>query len=222
LNWVDRALALAAKDIRCEFRTRYAVNSLILFAAITLIVMGVTLGQQRLSAHFHAALIWIVILFASMQALASSFIREEETKTAQTLRIFTTSGVIFAGKLLFSVFLMLILLLVMVPLYAVLMNIRVGSVPGFLLCIVMGTLGIASATTIIAAIVAKATVKGALFAILSFPLLLPVLLPAIGATEIAVAGLAFKEMWSYLKILVAYPVIIVTASYLLFDYVWNE
>ena len=86
----------------------------------------------------------------------------------------------------------------------------------------LGSIGIASATTIIAAIVSKATVRGALFAVLSFPLLLPVLLSAISAVSTALRGTDFAEMWPHVKILIAYPIIVVTISYVLFDYVWNE
>jgi heme exporter protein B len=92
----------------------------------------------------------------------------------------------------------------------------------FLLGILLGSIGIASATTIIAAIVSKATTRGALFAVLAFPLLLPVLLSAITATSVVLWGREFGEMWPQIKILIAYPVIVITMSYILFDYVWSE
>jgi heme exporter protein B len=219
-HWVSSVVALVAKDIRCELRTRYGLNALVLFAIITLVVVGLTAGQELLSPSLHASLIWIIVLFSSMQALASSFIKEEESKTAQTLRVFASPSVVFVGKLLFSMILLAFLLLILIPLYIVLMDVDLQSPLRFILCMVLGSFGLASATTIIAAMVSKATVKGALFAVLSFPLLLPVLLPSIAATEVAFMG--GDEMWGYLRILIAYPIVVVTLSYLLFEYVWNE
>jgi heme exporter protein B len=215
-------LALTAKDIRCELRTRYALNALAMFAIITLIVVGLTIGQERISSTLHASLIWIVVLFSSMQALAASFIKEEESKTADTLRIFADPGVVYTGKLLFSLALSAFLLVILVPLYIVLMDLDVPSLWRFLLVVCLGAFGIASATTIIAAIVSKASVKGALFAVLSFPLLLPVLLSAMKATDIVLFAGNFDDMWNYIRILIAYPIIVITLSYILFEYVWSE
>ncbi len=218
--WVNSVIALVVKDVRCELRTRYGLNALVLFAIITLVVVGLTAGQELLSPSMHASLIWIIILFSSMQALASSFIREEESRTAQTLRVFAAPSVVFVGKLVFSILLLAFLLVILIPLYIVLMDVSPQSLLRFVLCMALGSFGLASATTIIAAMVSKATVKGALFAVLSFPLLLPVLLPSIAATEIAFKG--GDEMWGYLKVLIAYPIVVITLSFLLFEYVWNE
>ncbi len=221
-HWAKRAVSLAAKDIRCELRTRYALNGLAMFAVVTLVVVGITVGREMVSPSLHAAFIWIVILFSSMQALAVSFIREEESRTADTLRLFAEPGVVYVGKLLFSLALTGFLLVILIPLYVILMDVEMPSAIRFLVSIVLGSLGIASATTIIAAIVSKAAVRGALFAVLSFPLLLPVLLSAVSVTSVVLRGGDFAEMWPHVKILIAYPVIVVTISYVLFDYVWNE
>jgi len=221
-SWAKRVVSLAAKDVRCELRTRYALNALAMFAVITLVVVGISVGREIVSASLHASFIWIVILFSSMQALSASFVREEESNTSNTLRLFADPGVVYAGKLLFSFALTGFLLVILVPLYVVLMDLDVPSVLPFLLCAVLGSIGIASATTIIAAIVSKATVRGALFAVLAFPLLLPVLLSAISATSVVLWGGAFGEMWPHIKILIAYPIIVVTMSYMLFEYVWSE
>ena len=55
----------------------------------------------------------------------------------------------------------------------------------FIIVLALGAVGLAGATTLIAAIISKASVKGALFAVLSFPILLPLLIGLIGATTIA-------------------------------------
>lgn len=221
-HWVRRAVSLAAKDIRCELRTRYALNGLGMFAIVTLVVIGITIGREAVSPSLHAVFIWIVILFSSMQALAVSFIREEESGTADTLRLFAEPGIVYTGKLLFSLALTGFLLVILVPLYVILMDIEMPNAIQFLVSIILGSFGIASATTIIAAIVSKSTMRGALFTVLSFPLLLPVLLASVSASSIVLRGGDFSGMWPYIKILIAYPVIVITISYVLFDYVWNE
>jgi heme exporter protein B len=193
-----------------------------MFAVVTLVVVGMAVGREIVSPSLHASFIWIVILFSSVQSLAMSFIKEEDSRTSDTLRLFADPGVVYAGKLLFGFALIGFLLAILVPLYVILMNLEVPAAFHFLLCILLGSIGIASATVIIAAIVSKATVRGALFAVMSFPLLLPVLLSAIHATSAVLRGAEFADLWPHLKILIAYPVIVVTISYVLFDYVWDE
>lgn len=218
---VRKVLSLAAKDVRCELRTRYALNALLMFAVVTLVVIGLTAGQGEHSSHMHASLIWIVILFSLMQALSGGFVKEEESGTADTLRVYAEPRVVYLGKLLLGLALAWALLVVLVPLYLILMDLDVDSMSHFLLCLLLGSTGIAASTTIIAAIVSRASIKGALFAVLSFPLLLPVLLSAIFATEVVLRGGEWSDMWPYVKILIAYPIIVVTVSYMLFDYVWE-
>jgi heme exporter protein B len=101
------------------------------------------------------------------------------------------------------------------------MNVTVPDWPLLLVVILLGIIGLSGATTIIGAIVAKANVRGALFAVLSFPVLLPLLVAAIGGTDAALMGAGWAGAENQVKLLIAYAVIMITASAVLFDFVWN-
>ncbi len=107
-GWATKALAVLAKDIRTELRTRYSLNALFMFAFTTLVVISFSLGQLGLSAQVLSALYWIIIFFSAMSALAGVFVKEEDTKTAQTLRLFARPSVIYAGKLIYNMLLLAI------------------------------------------------------------------------------------------------------------------
>ena len=85
--------------------------------------------------------------------------------------------------------------------------------------VVLGSAGLASLATIIAAIVAKANVKGALFTILSFPPLLPLLVTCIGGTRLALEGADVGAAGPEMRVLIAYSVVMVVASLMLFEFV---
>ena len=87
---------------------------------------------------------------------------------------------------------------------------------------ILGTLGLASASTILAAIISKANTKGTLYPVLSFPILLPLLLTLINATKLSVEGGSFSEAISSFQVLISYFVVITAISYLLFEFVWKE
>ncbi|MBD3168639.1 MAG: hypothetical protein GF307_04095 [candidate division Zixibacteria bacterium] len=112
--------------------------------------------------------------------------------------------------------------LILIPAFFVFLTVTCRNTGLFITVILLGTLGLTGATTIIAAIISKASMKGALFAVLSFPVLLPVLISAIGGTETAFEGGSFADAMGNLKMLIAYPVIMITVSIFLFEYIWND
>lgn len=221
-NWVNRLAALVVKDLRVELRTRYSLNALILFALVTLFALGVTFSNTRLNASMHAALIWIMIYFAGLQALSGGFVKEEESGTAMALRLYAPSNVVFFGKLAHSLLILTILVVFLVPLYYIMMNLSVEKVWLMILVLILGVIGLSATSTITAAMVSKANVKGALFAVLSFPLMLPLLLVAISATTVCLGGGDPERLWDSLRILIGYPVVITAISYLVFDYIWGN
>ena len=88
--------------------------------------------------------------------------------------------------------------------------------------LLLGSLGFAASATIIAAIIARASTKGTLYPVLSFPILLPLLLTVINATRLAADGAVFEEAYGEFQILISYIVVVVTVSFLVFDYVWKD
>lgn len=219
--WATKTIAVFTKDLRSELRTRYSLNALFMFAFTTLVAVSFSIGQLDLSTGLQAALFWIIIFFSSMSALAGVFVREEDTGTGQTLRLFAQPSVIYAGKLLYNIALLFLLCLVLTPLYIVFLDVEVLDWGVMLTTIALGVIGLAGATTIVGAIVAKAAVRGALFAVLSFPILLPLLILAIRATTVALEGSGWALATGNVKLLAAYAVIMITASTVLFDFVWN-
>lgn len=207
--------------MRTELRTRYALNALFMFAFTTLVVISFSLGQVSLSTTVHAALYWITMFFSAMSALAGVFIKEEDTKTAQTLRLYARPSIIYTGKLIYNIVLLLILCLLITPFYIIFMHVAVPDPVLFAVIVTLGAIGLAGATTIIGAIVAKANTRGALFAVLSFPVLLPLLVAAISGTNAALNNEGWAGAENDIKLLVAYAVIMITASAVLFDFVWN-
>lgn len=219
-----KSLAVLRKDIQSEFRTRYAINAILLFGVTTLTVVSFSVGQIGLSPDVYAALLWIIIFFSAMSGLAQVFVKEEESKTAVVLRLTADPTPVFLGKLIFNFLLLILLDIIIIPLFFIMTDIVLHNVQLFLLIILLGSIGLAGATTLIAAIIARASVKGALFAVLSFPVLLPLLIGAISGSKKALSGLdnPFAAASSELQLLTSYAVVMITAGILLFEFVWEE
>ncbi len=220
------AWAVFRKDLRSELRTRYALNALILFAAST--AMAISLGVPFLGLQrddqallVQAALLWIALLFAALNGLSRSFVQEEETRTMLALRLAVSPIAVYLGKLLFNLALLAVLDIVTSLLFIVFVRVEIGNVGLFVAMLLMGSLCLASTTTILAAVIAKASFKSALFAILAFPLLVPILIIAIQDTALTLGGAGWSLVWPGLRTLLAYTVAMFVASLLLFRFVWE-
>ncbi len=216
------AWLIFVKDIRQEFKTRYAINAILLFAVVTLSAVSFAIGTFSAGLEILAALFWIILFFSSMSGLSHIFIREEEAQTADTLKLVARPLHIYLGKFLFNLLLLFVLEMVLIPLFMGLMNFTVANLGLFILIVGIGSFGLAGGGTIVAAIISKASTKGALFTVLAFPILLPVLITGISATKTVTQAATIVEVQGELQALFAYGVVIITAGILLFDYVWNE
>ncbi len=222
-RWFRSSASIFRKDWHSELRTRYAISALEMFIITTIAIILFSLGSEGASTDALAGMLWVVIFFSSMSGLSRTFVAEEEKGTAMTLQLMATPSAVLFGKLLFNLALVLGLNLLAVALYSLFIEgfvIRRYSI--FVVTIMLGSLGLAAASTIIAAIIAKANTKGTLYPVLSFPILLPLLLTVINATRLASEGALLEEAMGEFQVLVSYIVVMCATSYLLFDYIWKD
>jgi heme exporter protein B len=232
---VHEAAAVFAKEWRSEIRTRYALNTLALFAVNTLVVVSASLGPLGAapgrSSEVLPVLLWLILLFAAAAGLPRSFVHEEETQTATALRLAATPSALFCGKLAYALTLLAALEALVAPLFLAVMNLDVAR-PGLLVAtLAAGGFGLAAGSTLVAAIIAQARGKGTLFAVLSFPVLLPLLLLAVELTRGAFAGGGTPGQGGLqgglggagvaLMQLLLYDGAVTTAGLMLFPVVWN-
>jgi heme exporter protein B len=224
-RWLAEVAAVFAKDLRTEFRTRVALNSLGLFAITTLAAVSYTVGPYRIAEadrpYLLAALLWIVIFFASMAGLDRSFVKEEEAHTAPLLRLAARPLVVWAGKLIFNLVLLYALMALLVPLYCVLMGFEVADYRALTVILGIGGYALAVTTTMVAAIISRAMSRGALFSVLSLPLLLPLLIFVIQGTSALAAG-KVEAYRASLQAVTAMAGAMTGVSVMLFPAVWNE
>lgn len=218
-----KAYSLFRKDWHSELRTRYAINALAMFILVTISVILFSIGNEKISEYLTGGLLWVVIFFSAMSGLSRAFVSEEERGTTLTLQLIASPSTIFSGKLLFNVLLVFLMNIAITILYSALFeSFIIKSFEVFLIAFVLGNIGIAVSSTIIAAIISKASSKGTLYPVLSFPILLPLILTLLELTKFAMDGDTISDSFVEIAVLVCYDVIMLTASYLLFDFIWKD
>ena len=224
-TYLSEAVAIWLRDLRGEFRTRYAVNAILMFAVTTLIAVSFSIGSFRIGdaaqPFLYAVLLWIILVFSALSGLSRSFVKEEEAGTMDVLKLSARPQSVFLGQLFFNLTLLGALELLIVPLFILLMNYKIASPALFVAMIISGGFGLGAGTTIVAAMIAQASARGALVSVLSFPLLLPRMITAIKGCERAADGMNTAG-WPEVRIAVAYTVIMITISLFLFPMIWEE
>ena len=215
-------LLVFMKDVKQELRSKAAINSILLFAVVTLTAVSFSIGTFSITNDIMAALLWIIILFSSMSGFSHVFLKEEEAHTADTLKLIAQPNDVFMGKFLFNFSLLTVVVCIIVPLFVAVFNFEVFNVALFILNLALGTIALSAGGTIVAALIAKASSRGALFSVLAFPILLPVLILGITITRMAFKDGQTDIFMPEIQALFAYCVIVITASMLLFEYIWND
>ncbi len=219
---LSSTLKILRKDIKSEIRNRYAINSLLMFVIVTISIIRFSIGNEKIETEILSGLLWIVIFFSAVSGLARVFIKEEEKETSFALKLSADTNSIFLGKFFFNLILTFGLNIVILILYTVITNFNIGNFSGFVITVLLGNIGLVASSTIIAAIISKANTKGTLYPVLAFPILLPLLLTVIDATKLASSGEPTANLMEDFQILTAYSIVVITASLILFRFIWED
>ncbi len=216
------AKAVFQKDLQAELRSRYAINTVLAFVGAAMLLILFSLKADQLPPTPKSGLIWIVILFAALSSLSRSFVTETERQTFDLLRLHGKPSEVFTGKLFYNFTFALAVNICTFLLYIFLLGLPVVDLLALILTILLGTLGLSAVATMLAAIVSQADRKGAIFSVLSIPLLFPLILILVRTSKAAlVEGLTsnyINDFWA----LFGFAGVSISAGILLFDYIWEE
>jgi len=211
---------LVAKDIRLELKQRYAFNGILLYVVSTIFVCYLSFSRI-IEPETWNSLFWIIMLFAAVNAVSKSFVQESISRQLYYYTLASPQAIILS-KVIYNSFLMAILSALCLLVFASLMGSFVTSYPVFILALLFGSLGFSAILTMIAAIASRTNNNFALMAILSFPLLLPLLLVLMKVSASALNGGDLDENLTYLLAILMLDGIVIALSYILFPYLWKD
>lgn len=218
-----QALAVAAKDVRLEVRSRYALTSLLLFVVVTVSMIVFSAAGEKLSPELAGGVLWIIMFFGGMSGLSRGFVAEEERGTSLLLTISARPEAVYTGKLLMTVALGLVVNVAASGLFLLFSDdVAVKNWPLFGGMLLLGSVSVSASVTILSAIIAKTGAKSTLLPVLAFPVLLPVVLAGIDAAATSFAGRTNDAAATDLQMMVGYSGVVIVVSYLLFRHVWRE
>lgn len=224
-GWLRPALLIAAKDLKVEMKTKDILSSVALFALLVVVVASFALpttgpGREGIAA----GMLWIAFLFAALLGIGRSFALEQEEGCMQGL---TASPVaresIFLGKLLSNLAFTGAVEIAILPVFLVLLQLEPGKgVILLLLATFLGTIGLVTVGTLLAAMAVNTRTREAILPLLAIPITIPAMIASVQATQSALAGKPVGAATSWVLLLVAYGALFLMVSLVTFPYVLEE
>ncbi len=219
MNWRN-LLPLLHKEMVLEWRQRYALSGIVLY--VVSMVFVIYIASVKPTPPMWNTLFWLIILFASINAVVKSFVRESGARQLYYYQL-ADPAVLVLAKVLYNAFLLLMLGGLATVAFALVTSSPVQRWSLFTGTLALGSVSFSIAFTFISAIAAKADQNATLVAILSFPVVLPILLTLmrLSAACFTPAGMPV-ETWPDVRNLLAVDAILVALVFVLFPYIWRD
>ena len=221
-RYFGQVAALVWKDLMAERRTKEILSAMLVFGLLVVLIFNFAFDLQRVEMTLIGpGILWVAFTFAGILGLNRAFALEKDRGALEGLMLAPMDrSAVYLGKLVSTFILMLFMESTVLPVYAILNNqgIRLALIP----VIIVGTLGFVAAGTVFAAVAANTRTREVLLPILLFPILVPVIITAVGATGIILRGGASDELASPLSLLVTFDVVFLVIGFLVFEYVIEE
>lgn len=213
--------AIIGKDLRTELRTRQVWVSMALFAGLVLVIFkfAFDLRVEDSSAVAPGAL-WTAFVFASVLGLGRTIAAETEGGSMDRLLMCPVDRqVVYLAKLAGNLVFLATVEVVAVPLFAAFYDLPIVT-SGMLPIVALGTLGIAVIGTLFSAVAANTRGREVLLPLLVFPLIVPVVVAAVRATQALVRPVIGEPPW--IGLLIAFDVIFLSISTVVYQYVVED
>jgi heme exporter protein B len=223
MMFVRDALLVAGKDLRIERRSRVALQQILPFGGIVVVMFAFALDADRTTLPMAApGLFWAAVLLAALLAIGRSFAVEESNGARDGLRLSgLDGGSIFVGKAVAIAVELFLLELVLGIAVVVLYGVELHGAIVLLCAAVAATVGLAAAGTVYGVLATGLRARDTLVPLLVLPAVTPVML---GATRAFAAGLegSTSEAWQWVQLLSAFSLLAIAAGVTTFGSLLEE
>ena len=223
MGFIRKVWAIVGKDVAAELHTREMVSAMLVFAVLALLIFSFALDLRGTMARAAApGVLWATVTFAGTLGLSRSLAREQQSGCIDGLLLAPVDrSAIFFGKALGNLLSMAVVEAVLLPLFSALFDVPLLR-GGVLVVAALGTVGYAAVGTLLAAIAVNTRAREVMLPILLLPLALPALIAAVQATGGLVEGGGLGVVGGWVRLLVAYDLIVVAVAMVTFGYVVEE
>lgn len=208
------------KDLRIEWRSKEAINSMLFFALLVVVLFSLAFDPQGAFARQIAGgVLTVAIMFAAVSALNQAWAREIRHQVLDAQRMAPAPGAqMFLAKVIANFLFVTVVQIVLAPVFVIMYNLRVVGQASLLAAVLpLGTWALVANGTFFAALSIRSRNRELLLPLILFPIFMPALLAMVQSTGVILTGEGDPTLW--IKMLIGYDIIFTTISLLLFDVV---
>ena len=206
------------KDLRLEWRSKDASNSMLFFALLVVVVFAFAFDPVvEESRAIAGGIAWIALLFATVVALNQSWARELHNSVLDALRLAPAApNALFLAKVIANFIFVAVVEILIAPIFMVFYNLRViGSGTELILVAALGTWALVVNGTFFSALSIRTRNRELMLPLILFPISLPALLGMVVATTDILTGDADPTIG--IKLLSVYDLVFTIVSLMLFE-----
>jgi len=210
--------ATLEKDIRLEWRSKDAINSMLFFALLVVVIFSFAFDPTaEESRRIAGGLVWVAFLFAAVVALNQTWARELRNQVLDAYRVSPApANPLFLAKAFGNFIFVAALEALMTPLFIAFFKLRaIGASWQLLPIALLGTWALVVNGTFFAAISLRTRSREIMLPLLLFPISIPALLGMVNATTAVLTGEYSAQVW--IALLLAYDVVFTIACLYLFE-----
>ncbi len=222
-GYLRSVFAVVWKDLAAELRSRELLGAMLVFALLVILIFNFALELSiRTMETVTSGVLWVTFTFAGTLGLNRSMAIEKDRGCLDGLLLAPVDrSALYFGKMLGNLIFMFIVEAIVLPIFSLLYNVNLFE-PRLLVVILLGSLGYAAVGTLLASMSVQARTRDVLLPILLFPIVLPIVVAAVKASNNILLGFEMAEIWPWLNILIAYDVIFIAVAFMVFDFVVEE
>jgi len=213
--------ATLRKDLRLEWRSKDAINSMLFFSLLVVVVFSFSFDPSaEESRQIAGGLVWVAFLFAAVVALNQTWARELRNQVLDAYRVSPApANSLFLAKAIGNFIFVTVLEALMTPLFIVFYELRaLGPAWQLLIVAALGTWALVVNGTFFAAMSIRTRSREIMLPLLLFPISIPAILGMVQATTAVLNGEGAR-VW--IALLLSYDLVFTTACLLLFETVLN-
>lgn len=220
-EWLTETRAMLKKELLTELRGKNGLFATLLFAFGSVTAIGLAAARGEPSPTLAAGMFWVALLFAAVSGLLRTFLLEEETGTADLLRLWANPSPVFWGKFFFNLLLQIAVCLLITPLFILFVGSTITDWPLLIATLLIGSIALTAAVSICGAIACRAQGKAMVAGVISLPVLFPVLLMGISALRVAL-GAPVSGGWQALAGCAGLALVFCAVGPYLYAAIWKQ
>ncbi len=215
-------LALIWKDLVLEARRRETVSSLFILGVLILLVFNFAIDIETDNVEMLApGLLWAAIVFSAMLGLSRTFLVERENGCMTALLVAPLDrGSLYLAKFTVNLLLMLVFELMLVPIFILFFDLQVaGKLFNLAAVLFAGSVGLSSIGTLFALVALGTRARELMLPLIVLPLQVPLLIGAVKATSMVLAGASLGELGAWGTMLAGFGILFATLGWLTFEFI---